>query len=79
MTKLYSPLLSQGGKEYFLYSIMPKVHHMVLLKFKADTSVEKVAEIKSALEGLKQVIPGKIHFLFESEQIWYNLMSLVLT
>jgi len=41
---------------------MPKVKHVVLLRFKKETTPQKAAEIFEALAGLKDKIPGLLDF-----------------
>jgi hypothetical protein len=41
---------------------MPQVKHVVLLRFKPGTSVKQVAEVFSALDGLRQQIAGILDF-----------------
>jgi hypothetical protein len=41
---------------------MPQIKHVVLLKFKASTSGQKVRDIFAALAGLRRVIPGLLDF-----------------
>ncbi len=41
---------------------MKKVHHLVLLKFKPDTTAETIRALYQALKGLQDVIPGIEHF-----------------
>jgi len=41
---------------------MPKIKHVVLLKFREGTPAEQVEKIFTDLENLKQVIPGILDF-----------------
>jgi hypothetical protein len=41
---------------------MPKVQHIVLLKFKADAAEDTWPRLVVALAGLRTAIPGIIHF-----------------
>jgi hypothetical protein len=37
---------------------MPRVHHLVLLKFRPETTARTIAELFQALADLRKVIPG---------------------
>jgi len=41
---------------------MPTVKHVVLLRFKKETTQEKIEQIFAALAGLKDKIPGLLDF-----------------
>jgi hypothetical protein len=41
---------------------MNKVHHLVVVKFKPDTSPATIANLFTALARLQQVIPGIEHY-----------------
>jgi hypothetical protein len=41
---------------------MKRVHHLVVVKFKPDTSATTVSRLFAALARLKQVIPGIAHY-----------------
>jgi hypothetical protein len=40
---------------------MKKVQHMVLLKFKASTPPNRIADLYAALARLKETMPGMLH------------------
>ncbi|HEY9690974.1 MAG TPA: Dabb family protein [Oculatellaceae cyanobacterium] len=42
---------------------MPQIQHMVIFKFKPETSSEQIAAIFNQLEQFKQTIPGIIYFV----------------
>lgn len=39
-----------------------KVHHMVLLRFRSEAADLQAARLFQALEGLRQTLPGILHF-----------------
>jgi hypothetical protein len=41
---------------------MRKVHHLVVLKFRPETTAKTIAELFEALAGLRRTIPGIEHF-----------------
>jgi hypothetical protein len=41
---------------------VPRVHHLVVLKFRPETTAKTVAELFRALADLRKVIPGIEHF-----------------
>src|SRR5687768_18495421 len=41
---------------------MPRVHHMVLLRFKPSMTEEKIRTLWTDLDALRKVIPGIVYF-----------------
>ena len=41
---------------------MPAIQHLVLLKFKPETTEEKIADLFAQLSELKDLIPGILNF-----------------
>ncbi len=41
---------------------MPQIQHMVLLKFKPETTSEKIADLLNQLGELQQLIPGITYY-----------------